>query len=211
MTPEQLKQAEERMYFYRTKEDDALYSHAVRGLQGLSPGEPYHCGPHNVRCFRYAIREAFRSIDDPEARIFEVGFNLGYSAALMLALGAERVHSIDIRGTPKMRQSAQWLKQEHGDRISVQLNCTVASCAPPPFTPTLCYIDGGHDYKDVKADVLYCRDTLQCTHFLFDDWPPFYGPGVQPVVREMGLLPLAIVGSMAFCVVPKAAGYYNPF
>lgn len=194
---------EEQSYFYRTADDEAVFNRASVGLQGLGPGEPYHCGPHNMRAFKFALQQV------PKARVFEVGFNLGYSAAVMLELGAEHVESIDIRNTPKMQLSAQTLGQHYKGRLTVHFGTTVQKLTTI-LPADLAYIDGGHEHADVLADVQFClKQGLK--RFLFDDWPPMYGPGVQPVIREMDLLPIAVVGSLCYAVVPGVEGYFNPW
>lgn len=198
--------------FYRTLDDEALFNRATAGLPTRAPDEPYHCGPHNVRGFRVAITNQM------QAKVLEIGFNLGHSAALMLELGAERVHSIDIRGTDRQKEAAGNLMIRHSlnstckqppIKFTVQLDCTVLTCSPPPFTPTLAYIDGDHTYEGVMADIAYCR-SLGITRYLFDDILPVWGPGVQKAIYASNLLPMAIVGSMAYCVVAEAEGYFKP-
>lgn len=193
--------------YYRTRDDELLFERATAGLPQRGVEEPYHCGAHNVRAFRWALTHEFGV---PIARVFEIGFNLGHSAAVMLELGAAEVHSIDLRNLPQMEQAADFLADASNADFSYQLGVTVANCDPPPFKPMLAFIDGSHTHDDVLADILYCRDQLGITRFLFDDWDPHWGPGVQSAVYATGLLPLHVMGSMAYCVVAEAEGYFKP-
>lgn len=200
--------------YYRTREDEMLFEEATKGLPQRSAEEPYHCGAHNVRAFDFAINEG--CIREPSGiitypRVFEVGFNLGYSAAIMLALGAD-VTSIDVRNTPKMQDAAHALVAKHSEKHFIAfLGYTVRTFHfRSEWQPTLAFIDGSHEHADVLADIAYCR-SLGITRYLFDDWPPHWGPGVQSAIYESGLLPLHIIGSMAYCVVPDAEeGYFKP-
>lgn len=204
--------------YYRTRDDELLFERATAGLPQRGVEEPYHCGAHNVRAFRYALWETScgYKLDLPngrqvqDVRVFEIGFNLGHSAAVMLELGAANVWSIDNRATPNMFEAAYILHGRHGDNFNFNGPVTVATCAKPAWQPTLAFIDGSHNHDEVVADILYCRDQLGITRFLFDDWDPHWGPGVQSAVYATGLLPLHVMGSMAYCVVAEAEGYFKP-
>jgi len=198
---------EEQWYFYRKPEHDTIYHRATHGLPLLMEGEPYGCGPHNYRAFEFALARVKEAVQEQRPlRVFEIGFNLGYSASLFLENGCA-LRSIDIRGVPRMRSAAKTLQSRGGD-FEMQFEVTVDTCVRPPWTPDLAFIDGAHDYASIRKDIRYCRDTLKVQRFLMDDWPLRYGDTEKAVLSE-GLLALHIMGSMAYCIVPEADGYFT--
>jgi hypothetical protein len=192
--------------YYATPEDIAFFEQATAGLPKRLPDEPYHCGPQNVAAFRYAVLEASKCSDEihdtRSVSVVEIGFNLGHSAACFLALGAH-VWSIDIRLDQRVKSSIKSLERYGAD---FGFMFREFEWLYSVRTPDLAFIDGGHDYSDVKEDIELCRHH-NITRFLFDDWYPHHGPGVQQAVFDSGLLPLAVIGSMAYCEEPSTRGF----
>jgi hypothetical protein len=201
--------------YYASEADVRFFNEATAGLPKRLPHEPYHCGPQNVTAFRYAQAQGTWAcvenwhLNDRmsvKPRILEIGFNLGHSAACWLALGCY-VHSIDVRNDDRVQAAVAKLQGKRfmfRDRNSFER--ISRGDAPGPFFGDLAFIDGDHSYEGVKADIEMCKKH-KYTRFLFDDWYPHHGPGVQQAVFDAGLLPLAVIGSMAYCEEPSLRGF----
>jgi hypothetical protein len=190
--------------YYATPDDIAFFEQATAGLPKRLPDEPYHCGPQNVAAFRYAFYHSNAGKDKVSwpPRILEIGFNLGHSAACWLEFGCE-VTSVDVRIVDRTKLSVDHLKSKYG-RCFVTNRCEYENGKSIPYD--LSFVDGAHDYDSVCEDIVFLR-SHGIQRFLFDDWYPHHGPGVQQAVFDAGLLPLAVIGSMAYCEEPSLRGF----
>lgn len=206
MTPDEYFRRCSLLY---TANDSKQFYKATQGLPVRGPDEPFHCGPQNLEAFRYAIRFCEGSLTKPPD-VLEIGMNLGHSAAIMLELGARRIITIEERNGQKQKKAADVIEDRFGrDRVGVIFGSTrhagIKSAIAEQstrlgfFMPDLAFVDGAHDFENVSEDLQLCLD-LGVTRFLLDDWLFHWGPGVQPAAMAKGLVPIAVFGSMAYCV-----------
>lgn len=173
-------------------EDDAFYLDATNGLPNLQHGEPFHCGPHNIPSFRACYNQVKPDV------LLQIGFNLGHSTAFWFALGVRHILSIDIRLDARVQMGLDAINKRWPNRHSfIHASSTYANL-PKGFKGDLIFIDGGHDYPDVRNDIEVGR-RAQCPLFFFDDWYPGYGPGTQSAITDAKLVPVALWGNMALC------------
>lgn len=184
---------------FASPDEWAFYKEATNGLPCRAAHEPHHCGPHNVRAFRGIAS------DVQPRHVVQIGYNLGHSAALWLALGVFQLTSYDIRLDDKVDTSLGLLEARYpGRHRFYKLGQGEQWVGTFRSQPQLIFIDGGHEQSDVAADIAFARRHA-IPHFVFDDWQPHWGPGVQAAVAAAGLMPLAIYGNIAHCV--ESAGY----
>lgn len=181
-----------------TPQDLAAYQEACDKLPIRFDTTPYHSGPHSVAMFHNALKLA-----DFPTRILETGFCLGHSAAILLTLGASRVVSIENSTRKETLEAAEIMKDYHGARFDlvygdaqVDPRDLIEQLDKEKFQ--LMYVDGDHTEEGVWADT-QLGVMLGIRWFLFDDYYPMWGPGVQPVIERSGLTPVAILGSMCLC------------
>lgn len=175
---------------YASKVDWDFFNKAIEGLptrEGFKGNcldkdnveIPYSCGPHTIRNFREAL-----SIVKPN-NILEIGFNLGYSSAMLVLLG-ENVDSIDISEKWETKYAALYLENNNAGRF----NYWNRKDFPEPYGKyDLVFIDGGHFEEDVTNDILLAK-KLGTPYLLFDDIYPQYGPGVMPAINKFPELEL---------------------
>lgn len=169
--------------------EDSKFDKWCAGLPIRKETTPYHSGPHSIR----SMEAAFILAGRPSA-VLEVGFCLGHSASIWFRLGAKKVTSIEISDRPETLQAAEIVSAKHGANFAF-----VRPGESIPDQPYgLMFIDGGHDFDDVYADAKRGLD-LNIPFLLFDDYWPHWGPGVQPTIEKLNLLPVAILGAMALC------------
>jgi hypothetical protein len=201
-----------------TKKDWDLYQRWTDFLPRRAEGEPYHSGPHSLQRFRM-VWELVR----PKS-VLEIGFNLGHSAVMWLELGVQKV--ISIQPTPDEgtihAQTAMEGRYTHRRHRLLQgdSRAEVADRMLSDFIGTgydLISVDGSHERSWVESDIALGK-RLACPYFLMDDYDSHHGPGVVDAVKEAGLIPLAIFGTMALCVPearytqradPLGANYYE--
>lgn len=185
----------EKSLFARTLDHEARFAAMTEHLPIREDATPYHSGPHSLR----AMEAAFKLCGEPH-HILEVGFCLGHSASVWFGLGATRVTSIENSTRPQTLDSARKMKDLHGAffRFLATTSDKLMDREPPsPYG--MMFIDGGHEFADVSADVALAL-KWKIPFLLFDDWFPKWGPGTQPAVEHHNLIPLAIFGNMALCV-----------
>lgn len=170
------KQNDELMY--SSSEDQAFYLKCVDGLPTLAglngTGKdaegvplPYGVGPHSVRCFREVIEIVKPSI------MFEIGFNMGWSAALWLELTNGIVHSCDISTKAETLAAAHILEGRYAGRFSYE-HRNKWNSEKINSGYDLIFIDGGHLFEDVTADIKQALDW-QIPYLVMDDWMPEFG------------------------------------
>lgn len=153
------------------------------------------CGPHSYRSMRLFLREV-----QPK-RLLEIGFNLGHSALFWLRNGVPNLTSVELKVDESVNladvtiskyalEKGSSFKLVTGDSKFVlpTLSCNVYDAS---------FIDGGHEYSDVMADISGCLQ-LGIQHLFFDDWLTIYG-GVQQAIHDSELHILWISGNQALC------------
>ena len=155
--------------------------------------EPYHSGPHN-----YARFQMVNQLLHPRS-VLEIGFNLGHSAAIWLALGVPIVMSMESEKTNRREEAVKSIKERYPDRFEIAWG-TSREYGPvsPELSPNLVFIDGSHEFDWVRSDIHFAK-ALGTSWFLMDDYDSHHGPGVVQAVAETGLIPVAIFGTMALC------------
>lgn len=176
LTDEELLYASDEDWAFYKKIADELPSMAGKNNDGLDKFGvpiPYHSGPHILRHFRDTIE-----IVRPKS-IFEIGFNIGHSAAMWLSLCDANVISCDISKKDETLEGAKILKEKYKERFNyfnrdeVNLDATIAS---------LCFIDGAHDEESITKDIYLVR-WLGIEYLLFDDWYPRYGETQKAIAK----------------------------
>jgi len=193
----------ERRLFARTLDDEAQFAAWTEHLPEREELTPYHCGPHSLR----SMRTAYELCGEPKA-VLEIGFCIGYSSSIWFGLGAKQVVSVDNSHREQTLSAGQLMHHRHGRNFTLLLTDTkhlIRESWGHEFD--LMFIDGGHEFEDVSADIAFGL-KIKVPYFLFDDWFPKWGPGVQPAVEHHKLIPLAIIGNMALCV--PETGWKNP-
>jgi hypothetical protein len=187
-------------------EDQVFWLKCVNGLPGLegfsgtgydAKGEriPWGSGPHNVVAYR-EIAEMVK----PKS-IFEIGFNIGYSAAMWLELTeAEYLFSIDISDKEETIKASQILKDRYGKRFDFLSIDSYTFKVNPAFD--MAFIDGGHSEHNVTYDLKMCVQA-NIKWLVMDDWQPNFGPGVQISVAKFDLEVVKVWGNTALCLNRK--------
>jgi len=155
---------------------------------------PFGTGAHSYESFWI-----WSKIVNPPNRILEIGFNLGHSAAVLLALfQSAEVVSVDIRDSSELHHNAGVLKHRYPDRHALIIcdSAKIGGLGLEPFDAA--FIDGAHDLDSILKDIAVCR-ALGVKDFLLDDCHPKYGDTLE-AIRKSGLRLIAIVGgNMAIC------------
>jgi len=121
-----MTQEENEKLMYASDEDIAFYLKCVEGLPTLAGLDgsgngsdgiplPYGLGSHSVKCLREIIE-----IVKPKS-IFEIGFNMGWSASLWLELSSKAyLYSCDISKKKETIEAAIVLTKRYGNRFTYQ-------------------------------------------------------------------------------------------
>lgn len=185
----------EQDLMYASDEDIAFYQkceqglYSIGGMNGTGKDEdgipiPYHCGPHSVRCLKAIV-----NIVNPKS-IFEIGFNCGHSSSMWLNLSLADVFSCDISKKKETLHGASILWQNHGDRFTYcDRNDEFFMDYLKGRNFDMCFLDGGHLYEDVIADIELCLH-LSIPYIAFDDILKEFGPGVMPAIKQYPQLEL---------------------
>lgn len=161
------------------------------GLDKFGARIPYGLGPHSMRDLRTVL-----DLTKPKT-ILEIGFNLGYSSVMWLGLSDCLVTSVDISTKDETLSAANTLQARFPDRfnfISADSKYLLQFIAGRKFD--LIFIDGGHHYEDVMADIRTGLE-LGVRHFVFDDWWPCFGPGVQKAINDSPLTITHLLSNIA--------------
>jgi hypothetical protein len=185
-----------------TEEEISFYLAATNGLPQVAGFSgtgfdksgnriPYGVGPHSVRAMRDACRMA-----NPK-NILEIGFAQGYSSSLFLSMIDAQVTSVEIDSTDESLAAERMLSERWPGRHRV-FRCDSAKCRQlvEDRKYDMIFIDGGHLEHHVEADVKLALD-LGIPWLFFDDWLPQFGPGVQPVIKRVGVEIVYLNGNMA--------------
>jgi predicted O-methyltransferase YrrM len=180
--------------YWATDKDHAVYNSVAEFLSSRSQNTPYHCAYHSVHCFRNALT-LVNSFIGKAPRVFEIGFNLGHSSAMMLSTGASEIVSVDIRHDPLVQHSERAIKQAFPNRHQLFIRTR------PDFKPMelgkfdMAFIDGGHELNEVIEDIELVS-SMGIRYMLFDDILPQFGPYVIPAIEKFKLAPLAVFGNI---------------
>ncbi len=172
-------------------EDKEFFDKATGFLPVRKETTPYHSGPHSVRSLRMAYELAGR----PGA-IFEIGFCLGYSAALWFALGAKEVVSVENSSRDETMRAKEIMQDRFPGFYFIRPNGI--DMLGEYVEPVMAFVDGDHSVEGVDADTKLVL-SLGIKTILFDDYPPIWGPGTIPAIEKYNLVPLAILGTMCLC------------
>lgn len=168
---------------YASEEDRAFYNRIIEGLPTMAGKNgdgldkfgvpiPYHSGPHILRHFRDTLE-----IVKPEL-IFEIGFNMGHSAAMWLSLFDGAVMSCDVSQKDETLDGITFLRDKHFERFSFEwrddVTDYIAKSYPKHYYFDLAFIDGAHDDESITNDISLCK-SMRIPYILLDDWYPRFG------------------------------------
>lgn len=160
------------------------------GLDERGHQLPYGSCPHCIKAFRLFVKT-----HNPQ-RLFEIEFNNGNSAKLLLKLGVPHVTSCDVRDTPQVRGDMADVAMLNPESFSMFLGPSHAF-DPCDVVYDSAYVDGDHTKKAILEDIAVCR-RIGITKFLFDDFFPMHGDTIE-AVKESGLTVDWICGNMLAC------------
>lgn len=205
MTPE-----ERAKIFEHSPEDASLYQKltadlpTLAGLKGTgldSNGEPmkFGLGPHSVKCISEVA-----ALTNPTS-ILEIGFNVGYSAAMWLHFTQAKLVSVDISTSDETATAARLLKEMYPNRFHfIREDSGKVLDRIQGWKFDLIFIDGGHLEPDVVNDISLGL-ALNVKYFCFDDWQNEWGPGVQPAFNKSSLELMKVMGNIALARNPAVA------
>lgn len=176
LSEEELKYASEEDIAFFNKITEGLPTMAGKngdGLDKFGTPIPYHSGPHILRYFRDTIE-----IVKPR-KIFEIGFNMGHSAAMWLNLSNVAVCSIDVSEKDETKDAADYLMGKHRGMF-LYFDRKYTGIDLGNFE--LAFIDGAHDEENVTKDIQLCKE-MKIPYILFDDWYPRYGETQKAVTQ----------------------------
>lgn len=186
---------------YSSEEDLQIYFHEVRDLPHLggfsgtgydASGNviPFGVGPHSVRCIR-RVSEIIKS-----KNMLEIGFNLGYSAALWLHYTDAKLLSIDISDKAETIYAANILKKRYLDRFEFMVIDSANSYNKlKEYKFDFTFIDGDHRLQGVVNDIdLVIK--LGIKDICFDDYLPQFGQ-VQEAIAKFPVKIIEVLGNIA--------------
>lgn len=196
----------EQDLMYASDEDIRFYLNAVHGLPTLAGLDgsgngsdgiqlPFGLGSHSVRCLREIV-----DIVKPK-HIFEIGLNMGWSAAMWLELTPEaKLMSCDISKKQETCLASEILRSRYGSRFNYFNRITEKERFLDYLFANeidLAFIDGGHLLEDVKEDIQQCL-VMGIPCIAFDDFLPQFGQ-VKEAIDTFGdkLEQLNINGNIA--------------
>jgi hypothetical protein len=177
-------------------EEWALYREWTGHLPVREESTPYHSGPHSIKNFRHALAIAGFS-HDFSFSVIEVGFCLGHSSEIFLREGAAHVTSVEISDRAQTIAAKESMEKKWGGKFQF-LSPDQASYYSAVFD--FGFIDGDHSAEAIRNDIDLMRQ-YQVGWILFDDFWPHWGD-TQIVMKEQGICPVAILGTMALCKFP---------
>ena len=176
-----------------TEEDKRLFDEWTGFLPKRDAKTPYHSGPHSLERFRM-----FYQLVQPK-RVLEIGFNLGHSAAIWLALGVKGVTSVQPEILPKTLEAEAALTIKFRDRFMLVQSDSRRMEQGRAERDDVIFIDGSHEYEWVDSDIKYGLKYGFRNYFM-DDYDSHHGPGVVRAVHENRLVVKAVFGTMAWCI-----------
>ena len=121
-------------------------------------------------------------------RVFEIGFNHGHSAQILLALDCT-VHSIDIN------QDCLEKMQKIGGDFSYEIKDSRHLKASDYENFDLVFIDGAHEKNILTSDLRFATD-LGAKYIVVDDYHPRWFPWIPVLIHAyigVGTIPYEIV------------------
>ncbi|MFC8845415.1 MULTISPECIES: O-methyltransferase [unclassified Micromonospora] len=119
--------------------------------------------------------------------IAEIGFNIGYSSIAFLESSPQaKVTSFEINTEASVESAKEFIDSRYPDRhhlIYGDSTHTVPAFQVPPSSDgfDLVFIDGGHDYPCVKADIANARRLAKPgATIVVDDLTPWFKWGIGP-------------------------------
>lgn len=154
------------------------------------------CGPHS-----YSAMHLFLAVAKPVA-LLEIGFNIGRSAIFWMKNGVFRLVSLEIRQADEVLAAEQSVKKFAEDR-RYSFSVLYGDSKQADFflkkgSFDSAFIDGGHEYDEVVADIEMCR-RLGIKKMFFDDWLTTYG-GTMQAIKDSKLKIVFTSGNMAYCI-----------
>jgi hypothetical protein len=175
-------------------EEWALYREWTGHLPVREESTPYHSGPHSIKNFINALRIAGLR---EKFEVLEIGFCLGHSAEIFYQLGASAVVSVENSKRDQTVKAAMITKSKHP---SFKLARPSERDKLRGYDFDFGFIDGDHSAEAIRNDFDLMRE-LRIKWVLADDFFPHWGD-TQIVMKEQGICPVAILGTMALCKFP---------
>jgi hypothetical protein len=173
-------------------EDVALFNKWTAYLPKREESTPYHSGAHSIKQFRHALEIGGGDLCD--VNVLEIGFCLGHSAEIFYGLGVWSVCSIENSDRDETLRAARTVKARHPN-FTLAMPWEKDVLRGRSFE--LGFIDGDHSAEAIREDYALMRE-LRVPWVLFDDFWPHWGD-TQQVMQELGITPVAILGTMALC------------
>jgi predicted O-methyltransferase YrrM len=111
------------------------------------------------------------------SKILEIGFNAGHSAEFFLThTDCKKLVSFDIGTHDYLQFGLEYMQRKYGDRFSLitgdsKITVPEYAAAHPDEKFDLIFIDGGHNYDCIFADLLNCRQlAYKDTLIIIDDY-----------------------------------------
>jgi SAM-dependent methyltransferase len=119
--------------------------------------------------------------------IAEIGFNIGFSSIAFLESSPQaKVTSFEINTEASVESAKEFIDSRYPDRhhlIYGDSTHTIPAFQVPPSSDgfDLVFIDGGHDYSCVKADIANARRLAKPgATIVVDDLTPWFKWGIGP-------------------------------
>lgn len=172
-------------------EEERVFNAITRHLPKRKETTPYHSEAQAMRQIGNAVRIAGLT---PGFAVREVGFCLGHSASIFFHLGAKCVVSEETSDRPETMEARRVMEEMWGERF--------AFIRPGERDPLFGrydfgFVDGDHSREAITADTKTMLAN-KVPWVLYDDFWPHWGD-TQMVMVEQGLVPIAILGTMALC------------
>lgn len=165
-----------------TFREDPLSEQLIEIAQGTGEGSSV---PAQRAHFQTLVRDVAAARPDGPVRVLEIGFNAGLSAvAFLTASPRVELVSLDLGAHDYARPCAAHLASLFGDRfrfVAGDSTVTVPRLAVDGESPfDLVLVDGGHDERTCRADLLNSRAVAPGALVAVDDLMPHESWGVWP-------------------------------